>query len=195
MRSAVLERKTSETQIKLSLDIDGSGTSEISSGIGFLDHMLTLFAKHSGFNLEVSCTGDTYVDDHHSCEDIGIVLGSALREALGDKRGISRYGDIILPMDEALILCACDVSGRSCLVFDADFPTEKIGSFDTELVQEFFEAFTRSSGITLHIRKLSGANSHHIAEGIFKAFARCLAKACGIDEKRKDEIPSTKGVV
>ena len=195
MRSAVLERKTSETQIKLSLDIDGSGTSEISSGIGFLDHMLTLFAKHSGFNLEVSCTGDTYVDDHHSCEDIGIVLGSALREALGDKRGISRYGDIILPMDEALILCACDVSGRSCLVFDADFLTEKIGSFDTELVQEFFEAFTRSSGITLHIRKLSGANSHHIAEGIFKAFARCLAKACGIDEKRKDEIPSTKGVI
>ena len=195
MRSAVLERKTSETQIKLSLDIDGSGTSEISSGIGFLDHMLTLFAKHSGFNLEVSCTGDTYVDDHHSCEDIGIVLGSALREALGDKRGISRYGDIILPMDEALILCACDVSGRSCLVFDADFPTEKIGSFDTELVQEFFEAFTRSSGITLHIRKLSGANSHHIAEGIFKAFARCLAKACGIDEKRKYEIPSTKGVI
>lgn len=195
MRSAVLERKTSETQIKLSLDIDGSGTSEISSGIGFLDHMLALFAKHSGFNLEVSCTGDTYVDDHHSCEDIGIVLGSALREALGDKRGISRYGDIILPMDEALILCACDVSGRSCLVFDADFPTEKIGSFDTELVQEFFEAFTRSSGITLHIRKLSGANSHHIAEGIFKAFARCLAKACGIDEKRKDEIPSTKGVI
>ena len=195
MRSAVLERKTSETQIKLSLDIDGSGTSEISSGIGFLDHMLTLFAKHSGFNLEVSCTGDTYVDDHHSCEDIGIVLGSALREALGDKRGISRYGDIILPMDEALILCACDVSGRSCLVFDADFPTEKIGSFDTELVQEFFEAFTRSSGITLHIRKLSGANSHHIAEGIFKAFARCLAKACGIDEKRKDGIPSTKGVI
>lgn len=195
MRSAVLERKTSETQIKLSLDIDGSGTSEISSGIGFLDHMLTLFAKHSGFNLEVSCTGDTYVDDHHSCEDIGIVLGSALREALGDKRGISRYGDIILPMDEALILCACDVSGRSCLVFDADFPTEKIGSFDTELVQEFFEAFTRSSGITLHIRKLSGANSHHIAEGIFKAFARCLAKACGIDEKRKNEIPSTKGVI
>lgn len=195
MRSAVLERKTTETQIKLSLDIDGSGTSEISSGIGFLDHMLTLFAKHSGFNLEVSCTGDTYVDDHHSCEDIGIVLGSALREALGDKRGISRYGDIILPMDEALILCACDVSGRSCLVFDADFPTEKIGSFDTELVQEFFEAFTRSSGITLHIRKLSGANSHHIAEGIFKAFARCLAKACGIDEKRKDEIPSTKGVI
>ena len=195
MRSAVLERKTSETQIKLSLYIDGSGTSEISSGIGFLDHMLTLFAKHSGFNLEVSCTGDTYVDDHHSCEDIGIVLGSALREALGDKRGISRYGDIILPMDEALILCACDVSGRSCLVFNADFPTEKIGSFDTELVQEFFEAFTRSSGITLHIRKLSGANSHHIAEGIFKAFARCLAKACGIDEKRKDEIPSTKGVI
>ena len=195
MRSAVLERQTSETQIKFSLDIDGSGTSEISSGIGFLDHMLTLFAKHSGFNLEVSCTGDTYVDDHHSCEDIGIVLGSALREALGDKRGISRYGDIILPMDEALILCACDVSGRSCLVFDADFPTEKIGSFDTELVQEFFEAFTRSSGITLHIRKLSGANSHHIAEGIFKAFARCLAKACGIDEKRKDEIPSTKGVI
>lgn len=195
MRSAVLERKTSETQIKLSLDIDGSGTSEISSGIGFLDHMLTLFAKHSGFNLEVSCTGDTYVDDHHSCEDIGIVLGSALREALGDKRGIGRYGDIILPMDEALILCACDVSGRSCLVFDADFPTEKIGSFDTELVQELFEAFTRSSGITLHIRKLSGANSHHIAEGIFKAFARCLAKACGIDEKRKDEIPSTKGVI
>ena len=195
MRSAVLERKTSETEIKLSLDIDGSGKSQVSSGIGFLDHMLTLFAKHSGFDLEVSCAGDTYVDDHHSCEDIGIVLGSALREALGDKRGIGRYGDIILPMDEALILAACDISGRSLLVFDAAFPTEKIGSFDTELVQEFFEAFTRSSGITLHIRKLSGANSHHIAEGIFKAFARCLAKACGIDEKRKDEIPSTKGVI
>ena len=195
MRSAVLERKTSETEIKLSLDIDGSGKSQVSSGIGFLDHMLTLFAKHSGFDLEVSCAGDTYVDDHHSCEDIGIVLGSALREALGDKRGIGRYGDIILPMDEALILCACDVSGRSCLVFDADFPTEKIGSFDTELVQEFFEAFTRSSGITLHIRKLSGANSHHIAEGIFKAFARCVSKACSIDEKRKNEIPSTKGVI
>ena len=195
MRSAVLERKTSETEIKLSLDIDGSGKSQVSSGIGFLDHMLTLFAKHSGFDLEVSCAGDTYVDDHHSCEDIGIVLGSALREALGDKRGIGRYGDIILPMDEALILCACDVSGRSCLVFDADFPTEKIGSFDTELVQEFFEAFTRSSGITLHIRKLSGTNSHHIAEGIFKAFARCVAKACSIDEKRKKEIPSTKGVI
>ena len=195
MRSAVLERKTSETQIRLSLNIDGSGISEISSGIGFLDHMLTLFAKHSGFDLEVSCAGDIYVDDHHSCEDIGIVLGEALKQALGDKKGISRYGDIILPMDEALILCACDVSGRSCLVFDAGFPTEKIGSFDTELVQEFFEAFTRSSGITLHIRKLSGANSHHIAEGIFKAFARCLAKACGIDEKRKDEIPSTKGVI
>ena len=195
MRSAVLERKTSETEIKLSLDIDRSGKSQVSSGIGFLDHMLTLFAKHSGFDLEVSCAGDTYVDDHHSCEDIGIVLGSALREALGDKRGIGRYGDIILPMDEALILCACDVSGRSCLVFDADFPTEKIGSFDTELVQEFFEAFTRSSGITLHIRKLSGTNSHHIAEGIFKAFARCVAKACSIDEKRKNEIPSTKGVI
>lgn len=195
MRSAVLERKTSETQIKLSLDIDGSGISKISSGIGFLDHMLTLFAKHSGFDLELSCAGDTYVDDHHSCEDTGIVLGSALREALGDKRGISRYGDTILPMDEALILCACDVSGRSCLVFDAGFPTEKIGSFDTELIQEFFEAFTRSSGITLHIRKLSGANSHHIAEGIFKAFARCMAKACSIDEKRRDEIPSTKGVI
>lgn len=195
MRSAVLERKTFETQIKLSLDVDGSGNSQISSGIGFLDHMLALFAKHSGFDLEVSCTGDTYVDDHHSCEDIGIVLGSALKKALGDKRGIRRYGDVILPMDEALILCACDISGRGCLVFDADFPAEKIGSFDTELVQEFFEAFARSSGITLHIRKLSGSNSHHIAEGIFKAFARCLAKACSIDKKRKSEIPSTKGVI
>lgn len=195
MRSAVLERKTFETQIKLSLDVDGSGNSQISSGIGFMDHMLALFAKHSGFDLEVSCTGDTYVDDHHSCEDIGIVLGSALKKALGDKRGIRRYGDVILPMDEALILCACDISGRGCLVFDADFPAEKIGSFDTELVQEFFEAFARSSGITLHIRKLSGLNSHHIAEGIFKAFARCLAKACSIDEKRKSEIPSTKGVI
>ena len=195
MRSAVLERKTSETQIELSLDVDGSGNSQISSGIGFMDHMLALFAKHSGFDLEVSCAGDTYVDDHHSCEDIGIVLGSALKEALGDKKGIRRYGDVILPMDEALILCACDISGRSCLVFDAGFPAEKIGSFDTELVQEFFEAFARSSGITIHIRKLSGSNSHHIAEGIFKAFARCLAKACGTDEKRKGEIPSTKGVI
>lgn len=195
MRSAVLERNTNETQIKLAINIDGSGRAQISTGIGFLDHMLTLFAKHSGFDLEVACTGDTYVDDHHSCEDIGITLGEAVRQALGDKRGITRYGDIILPMDEALILCACDISGRGLLAFDAAFPTEKIGSFDTQLVMEFFEAFARNSGITLHIRKLVGINSHHIAEGIFKAFARCMKEACSIDEKRSNEIPSTKGVI
>ena len=195
MRSAVLERNTNETQIKLEINIDGSGRAQISTGIGFLDHMLTLFARHSGFDLEVACTGDTYVDDHHSCEDIGIVLGETVRQALGDKRGITRYGDIILPMDEALILCACDISGRGLLAFDAPFPTEKIGTFDTQLVMEFFEAFARSSGITIHIRKLAGTNSHHIAEGIFKAFARCMAEACSIDEKRSNEIPSTKGVI
>ena len=195
MRGAVLERNTNETQIKLAINIDGSGRAQISTGIGFLDHMLTLFARHSGFDLEVACTGDTYVDDHHSCEDIGIVLGETVRQALGDKRGITRYGDIILPMDEALILCACDISGRGFLAFDAPFPTEKIGTFDTQLVMEFFEAFARSSGITIHIRKLAGTNSHHIAEGIFKAFARCMAEACSIDEKRSNEIPSTKGVI
>ncbi len=195
MRSATAERKTSETQIRISIDIDGNGRSNISTGIGFLDHMLELFAKHSRFDLEVSCMGDTYVDDHHSCEDVGIVLGSALKEALGDKKGITRYGNIILPMDEALVLCACDISGRSFLAFDADFPTEKIGSFDTQLVAEFFEALTRSSGITLHIKKLAGINSHHIAEAIFKAFARCMGAACHIDEARKEEIPSTKGVI
>ncbi len=195
MRSATTDRKTTETQIRVSIDIDGKGESNISTGIGFLDHMLILFAKHSGFDLEVSCVGDTYVDDHHSCEDIGIVIGGAIKQALGDKKGITRYADIILPMDEALVLCACDISGRSFLAFDADFPTEKIGSFDTQLVAEFFEAFARSSDITLHIRKLAGMNSHHIAEAIFKAFARCMATACSIDEKRKSEIPSTKGVI
>lgn len=195
MRKAKIVRKTSETEVMIDVNIDGSGKSQISTGIGFMDHMLTLFSKHSGFDLIVECKGDTYVDDHHSCEDMGIVMGEAVKTALADKKGINRYADIILPMDEALILCACDISGRSYLNFDVEFLTEKIGDFDTQLIMEFFESFTRNSGITLHIKKMYGKNSHHIAEGIFKVFARCLAKATVIDEKRKDEIPSTKGVI
>lgn len=195
MRKSDITRKTAETDIKLSLNIDGTGKCDIDSGVGFLDHMLELFARHSRFDLSVKCKGDVKVDFHHSTEDIGIVLGKAFAEAVGDKRGIMRYSNIILPMDEALILCAIDVSGRSFLAFNADFPTEKIGDFDTELVREFFEAFTRQAGVTLHIKKFDGENSHHIAEGIFKAFARVLAGAVMIDERFADEIPSSKGVL
>lgn len=195
MRRAETARKTSETQIKIAVNIDGIGNSRISTGIGFMDHMMTLFAKHSRIDLSVECIGDTFIDDHHSCEDIGIVMGETIKKALADKKGINRYGDIILPMDETLILCACDISGRSYLNFDVKFPTEKIGNFDTQLILEFFEAFTRNSGMTLHIKKLYGRNSHHIAEGVFKAFAICLAEAAAINAGRKDEIPSTKGVI
>ena len=195
MRSSRIERKTAETDIRLSLVIDGTGKNEISTGIGFLDHMLTLFARHGRFDLDVSCNGDTCVDDHLSAEDIGIVLGQAFRQALGDKAGICRYGDIILPMDEALILASVDISGRGMLCYSADFRTEKIGTFDTELVEEFFQAFASNSGITLHIKQLDGRNSHHIAEGMFKAVSRALRKATASDPEACGEIPSTKGLL
>jgi imidazoleglycerol-phosphate dehydratase len=195
MRTAQISRTTAETAITLSLNLDGSGTSEIQSGIGFLDHMLTLFAKHGRFDLTLSCKGDTNVDDHHSAEDIGIALGDAFSAALGDKRGIVRYGSEILPMDESLVLCAVDLSGRSCLRYNAQIPSQKIGTFDTELIQEFFLAFTRKAGLTLHLRQLDGENSHHIAEAMFKAFGRALSQAVKIDPLYADEIPSTKGVL
>lgn len=195
MRSSEITRKTKETDIFLKLQLDGSGEGEINTGCGFLDHMLTLFSKHGRFDLNISCKGDVEVDYHHSAEDIGICLGNAFSEALGDMRGIERYSHIILPMDEALILCACDISGRSHLSFNVPFDAEKIGDFDTELVQEFFEAFVRSSKITLHLKKLDGINSHHVAEGVFKAFARVLSAASKINEEYKNEIPSTKGML
>lgn len=195
MRESEIKRKTAETDISLSLCVDGTGKAEISTGIGFLDHMLTLFARHGRFDLCITCKGDICVDDHHSTEDIGIALGQALRQALGDKKGICRYGDIILPMDEALILASVDISGRGMLCLSAEFRTEKIGTFDTELVEEFFQAFASNAGITLHIRQLDGRNSHHIAEGMFKAVARAMRKAVSIDEAARDEIPSTKGVL
>lgn len=195
MRYASIERNTAETEINLAFSIDGTGKAEIDTGVGFLDHMLTLFTKHGKFDLTIFCKGDTYVDDHHSVEDIGIALGQAFNEAIGDKRGINRYADIILPMDEALIMAAVDISGRSCLRFTADIPTEKVGTFDTELVREFFEGFVRNAGINLHIRQLDGENSHHIIEGMFKAFGRIMRQASAYDEKFRDEIPSTKGVL
>ena len=195
MRTAEITRTTAETAITLRLCLDGTGTSQVQSGVGFLDHMLTLFAKHSRFDLTLTCTGDTQVDDHHSVEDIGIVLGQALCQALGDKRGIRRYGSCILPMDEALILCAADLSGRSCLRLQAQIPTEKVGTFDTELVEEFFQALTREARLNLHLRQLDGTNSHHIIEAMFKALGRTLRQAVAIDPDCRDEIPSTKGVL
>lgn len=195
MRAAEIKRTTKETDIAISLDIDGNGKQNIKTGIGFFDHMLSLFSSHGRFDLDVLCDGDIQVDGHHSCEDIGIVLGQTFAQALGEKRGIKRYADIILPMDEALILCAVDISGRAHLSYNVKTPTEKIGEFDCELVKEFFEAFVRASGITLHIKMLDGDNSHHIIEGVFKAFARVMRCACEIDEKTKGEIPSTKGVL
>ena len=195
MRSFEIKRKTAETDIALSLNLDGNGKSVIDSGCGFLDHMLTLFAKHAGYDLSVTCKGDTQVDYHHTTEDIGIALGQAFLSALGDKRGIIRYGDITLPMDETLIMAAVDISGRSYLAIDLELGAEKVGDFDTELCEEFFLAFTREARITLHIRQLAGKNAHQIIEGTFKAVARALGKATAIDEKRKDEVPSTKGVL
>ena len=195
MRSATISRKTAETDIELSLCLDGSGESDVSTGVGFLDHMLELFARHGRFDLTLSCVGDNQIDDHHSVEDIGICLGKALAEALGDKRGICRYGDAVLPMDEALILSAVDLSGRGFFFCDLDIPTQKVGSFDTELVEEFFTALSANAGINLHIRQLAGKNSHHIIEGCFKAFARSLRMAASIDKAFADEIPSTKGVL
>lgn len=195
MRTAKIERNTAETKIFLELNLDGTGKGEIATGCGFLDHMLTLFSRHGSFDLTVRCQGDTYVDDHHTVEDIGIALGKALEIALGEKRGITRYGSFLLPMDEALILCALDISGRGYLGFGLEIPTAKVGSFDTELVEEFFLGFTRNANITLHLKQLDGKNSHHIIEGAFKAFGRALAQACAIDEKHAGEIPSTKGVL
>ena len=195
MRQALIDRRTAETKILLSLNLDGSGKSEISSGVGFLDHMLTLFASHGRFDLKLTCDGDTYVDDHHSVEDIGIALGTAFAEALGDKRGIHRYGDTILPMDEALILSAVDFSGRAYLGYELAIPTEKVGSFDTELVEEFWYAFVRKAECSLHLRSLAGKNSHHIIEGAFKSAARSLRTAVALDRGYENEIPSTKGVL
>ena len=195
MRTSAIKRKTAETDISLELNLDGAGISTIASGCGFLDHMLTLFAKHAGYDLTVSCKGDVEVDYHHSVEDIGIALGKAFYDALGDKRGIARYGDIILPMDETLIMAAVDISGRDYAMIGLDIPAEKVGDFDTELCEEFWLAFVREAKLTLHVRQLAGKNSHHIIEGTFKAVARALGKATSVDEKRKDEIPSTKGVL
>ena len=195
MRTAELTRKTAETDISLSLNLDGTGKSDIRTGCGFLDHMLTLFAKHGRFDLTVSCKGDTYVDYHHTMEDIGITLGEAFSKALGDKRGITRYGDTTLPMDEALILTAVDLSGRASLGYALSIPTEKVGDFDTELTEEFWLAFVRTAQCALHIRQLAGTNSHHIIEGAFKSAARSLRKAVAIDPDCADEIPSTKGVL
>ena len=195
MRKAYIERKTAETDISLTLELDGTGLSDIQSGLGFLDHMLTLFARHGRFDLTLTCVGDTQVDGHHSAEDIGICLGQAFREALGDKKGIARYGDATLPMDEALILTAADISGRAYLSCELDIPAQKVGDFDTELVAEFWAAFVRSAALTLHIRQLAGSNSHHIIEGVFKSAARTLRKACAVDPALGDEVPSTKGTL
>lgn len=195
MRTCEIKRTTAETDIFLSLNLDGTGVSKIDTGCGFLDHMLTLFAKHGRFDLIVTCKGDTYVDDHHTVEDIGIALGTAFTKALGEKRGIVRYGDTTLPMDEALILTAVDLSGRSFLGYGLTIPTQKVGTFDTELVEEFFLGFTRNAQCNLHIRQLAGTNSHHIIEGTFKSVARSLRKAVAIDPEFATEIPSTKGVL
>ena len=195
MRQAVIARKTIETDIELTLILDGKGDSKIDIGCGFLEHMLTLFARHGRFDIILACRGDTYVDDHHTTEDIGICLGTAFAEALGDKRGITRYGSTILPMDEALILTAVDMSGRAHLGWDINIPTNKVGTFDTELAKEFWLAFTRCAACSLHFRQLSGENSHHIIEGAFKSAARSLRAAVALDADFAGEIPSTKGAL
>ena len=195
MRTAEIARKTAETDITLSLNLDGTGRGEIATGCGFLDHMLTLFARHGRFDLTVHCQGDTFVDDHHTVEDVGICLGDAFAKALGNLGGVNRYGSTILPMDEALILTAVDLSGRGMLCCELDLPTEKVGTFDTQLAEEFFLAFTRRCQCTLHIRQLAGKNSHHIIEGAFKSLGRSLRQAVAIDPAPNGEIPSTKGVL
>lgn len=195
MRSAEISRMTAETDITLSLELDGRGVSDIDTGVGFLDHMLTLFARHGRFDISVNAKGDNYVDDHHTVEDVGIALGQAFAEALGEKRGIYRYGDCTLPMDEALILSAVDISGRDYLGYGLEIPTEKVGTFDTELVEEFWLGFVRNAGITLHIRQLAGKNSHHIIEGTFKSVARSMRQAVAIERAFAGEIPSTKGLL
>ena len=193
MRTVEIRRVTAETEIALNLNLDGSGKSAVCTGVGFLDHMLTLFAAHGKFDLEVSCNGDIQVDDHHSTEDIGIALGQAFSQAQGEKRGITRYGSFLLPMDEALVQVALDISGRSCLCWGLEIPTEKIGTFDTELVEEFFLAFVRNCPMSLHIRQLAGKNSHLIVEATFTGVARALKEAVATDGS--DTIPSTKGVL
>jgi imidazoleglycerol-phosphate dehydratase len=195
LRTDKIIRKTAETDITLSLNLDGTGKNEIDTGCGFLNHMLTLFAKHGRFDLSVKCIGDIEVDYHHTAEDIGICLGDAFAHALGEMRGITRYGNMLLPMDEALILSAVDISGRGKFVFDLKIPTAKVGDFDTELVLEFFEAFTRRANVTLHVRQLAGENAHHIIEGVFKSVARALRAAVKIDPDMMNEIPSTKGIL
>ena len=195
MRTAEITRKTNETDIRLSLDLDGQGKSRVRTGVGFLDHMLTLLARHGGMDLELTCDGDTQVDDHHSVEDIGIALGQAFDQALGEKRGVRRYASLCLPMDEALILCAVDLSGRGGYYEELAIPTEKIGSFDTQLVYEFMWAVAANARLTLHLRKLAGRNSHHIVEGAFKALGRALREAAETDPRFRDEIPSTKGML
>ena len=195
MRTKIIKRKTAETDVTLTLNLDGTGKSTVNTGCGFLDHMLTLFAKHSHYDLEVNCVGDVNVDYHHTVEDIAICLGSAFLASLGDKKGINRYSDVILPMDESLVLCAVDISGRSYLAYDLDIPAYKVGDFDTELCEEFMIAFVRESRITLHLRKLAGTNSHHIIEAAFKALARTLSSATAISDRFSSEIPSSKGVL
>ena len=195
MRTATLTRKTAETYITLSLSLDGMGNSELATGVGFLDHMLTLFSRHGSFDLTLSCKGDLMVDGHHTVEDVGICLGAAFREALGDKRGITRYGSFLLPMDEALVLTALDISGRAHLSYGLTLPTQKVGTFDTELVEEFLLGFCRSMGLTLHVRQLAGTNSHHIIEAAFKGLGRALKQAVAIDAAHADEVPSTKGIL
>lgn len=195
MRIGAINRKTKETDIQLKLCLEGTGKADVNTGVGFLDHMLTLFASHGRFDLSLVCKGDLQVDCHHTVEDIGICLGKAFSEALGDMRGICRYGDIILPMDEALILCAADFSGRPYLGYMAELPAEKVGTFDTELVEEFLLAFVRNAGLTLHVQQLAGTNTHHIIEGIFKALGRTMRRCVAIDPQMAGEIPSTKGVL
>lgn len=195
MRRKKIVRDTKETQIILALEVDGTGAYEIDTGCGFFNHMMELFTRHGRFDIAIDCKGDTQVDYHHTVEDIGIALGRAFREALGDKKGIYRYGSMLLPMDEALILCAVDIGGRSSVNFDVEIPTQKVGDFDTELVKEFVLALSREMGLTVHIRMLAGENTHHIIEGIFKGLGRALRQACAIEEEFADEIPSTKGVL
>ena len=195
MRTSEIKRTTAETDISLLLNLDGDGKSVIDTGCGFLDHMLTLFAKHGRFDLSVTCRGDVNVDYHHTVEDIGISLGKAFAFALGDKKGIVRYGSNILPMDESLIMTAVDISGRGYLGYELDIPTEKVGDLDTELIEEFWLGFIRNADMTLHIRQLAGTNSHHIIEGAFKSAARSLREAVSRDAEFADEIPSTKGVL
>lgn len=195
MRTAEIIRNTNETKIRLSINLDGRGEYENKTGVGFLDHQLDLFARHGRFNLNVKCDGDTWVDDHHTVEDVGIALGTAVRQALGDMKGINRYGSMLLPMDEALVLCAVDISGRATLGWKMEIPTAKVGTFDTELVKEFWLAFSRTLGVTLHFQQLAGENSHHIIEAMFKGAGRALGQAVNVDPRYADEVPSTKGVL